>query len=224
MIPGGESRSFGFDRFPFPTRFGKKENTKEETKELFEHFVSDEIFKENLEWPDDLASSTLSGYSGISTPQGYKNPTWAKYGRELRIMADEFAETKERQRIKQRAGQVNMDTATYDSFSDMLKELFFGGTGGITSVSRERLVVLFFFCSDIVIRSLKAKATDLFKQFIEWSTRFITSKVAEWIENHGGWGSVLRTSGRLVTTVLLVSVCALALFGIGRIIMRRNSG
>lgn len=65
MIPGGESRSFGFDGFPFPTRFGKKENTKEETKELFEHFVSDEIFKENLELPDDLASSTWSGYSGI---------------------------------------------------------------------------------------------------------------------------------------------------------------
>ncbi|OWF49332.1 uncharacterized protein LOC110451940 isoform X2 [Mizuhopecten yessoensis] len=221
VMPGNESGSFS--GFSFPSRFGRKEDIKGESKELFEHFVCDEISREHLYVPDDWASSTLSGCSGISTPQGYKNPTWAKYGRELRVMADEFAQTKERQHIKKRAGGVNMNSATYESFSDMLSELFFSESIS-TAITRERLVVLFFFCSDIVIRSLKAKATHLFKKFIEWSTQFITSKVAEWIERLGGWGTVMRTSGRLFTNILMISACVFVAFAIGRVIIRRNSG
>ncbi|XP_033749714.1 apoptosis regulator BAX-like [Pecten maximus] len=216
VMPGNNTSSFG--AFNFPSRFGKKEDIKEESKELFERFVYDEISREHLHLPDDL--ETLSG---ISTPQGYKNPTWAKYGRELRVMADEFAETKERQRIKKRAGNVDMNSATYESFSDMLSELFFSG-GMSSAITRERLVVLFFFCSDIVIRSLKAKATDLFRKFIEWSTQFITSKVAEWIERLGGWGTVLRTSGRLFTNLLMISAVCIVAFAVGKVIIRRNTG
>ncbi|XP_069138722.1 uncharacterized protein [Argopecten irradians] len=131
VMPGNE-----YSGFSFPPHFGKKEDIKEESKELFEHFVYDEISREHLQVPDDLMSSTL-----ISTPQGYKNPTWAKYGRELRVMADEFAQTKERQRIKNRAGGVNMDSATYESFSDMLSELFFSGgmSSAITRPSDENI-------------------------------------------------------------------------------------
>ncbi|XP_060074871.1 uncharacterized protein LOC132554560 [Ylistrum balloti] len=218
VMPGNESSSFG--GFSFPSQFSRKEDIKEESKELFEHFVYDEISREHLHLPDDVVTSTLSG---TSTPQGYKNPKWAKYGRELRIMADEFAKTKERQRIKQRAGDVDMNSATYESFSDMLSELFFSNVLS-SAITRERLVVLFFFCSDIVIRSLKAKATDLFKKFIEWSTRFITSKVAETVARLGGWGSVMRTSGRLFTNILIISACIVLAFAVGKVISRRNSG
>ncbi len=42
----------------------------------------------------------------FSTPQGYQNPVWAKTGREMRLMADAFAKTKEREKIRKKAQRV----------------------------------------------------------------------------------------------------------------------
>ena len=80
---------------------------------------------------------------------------------------------------------MGIDQIDYGQFRDMLSELFAYG-GGIT---KERIVVLFFFCSDLAIRTLKEKMIDLFKRFIDWSCFYIVEKVAAWVRRHGGWVS-----------------------------------
>lgn len=78
--------------------------------------------------------------------------------------------------------QVNTNI-TYEEFKDLLSELF--AAGGIT---KERIVVLFFFCSDVAIRSLQ-RGMDLFSRVISWSLSFITEFVCSWVRSHGGWVS-----------------------------------
>ncbi len=80
--------------------------------------------------------------------------------------------------------QVSMEQLTYDQFQDMLTELFLIGEGGVT---RERIMVLFVFCSDVAICFLVRKAMDLFQQLIAWSMRYITERVCAWVTDHGGW-------------------------------------
>ena len=43
----------------------------------------------------------------FSTPLGYRNPVWAKTGKELRMLADEFSKTKERQKVQAKAEKVS---------------------------------------------------------------------------------------------------------------------
>ena len=85
--------------------------------------------------------------------------------------------------------QVGITSIGYSQFRDLLAEFFLGGGAGITC---ERIVVLFFFCSDIAIRSLRQHAIDYFKNFIEWTGRFITEKIARWVQENGGWVSIFN--------------------------------
>lgn len=69
----------------------------------------------------------------------------------------------------------------YEQFHDLLCELWLGG--GLT---RERVVVLFFFCSDLAIRLLQ-QGRDFVARCFDWSMRFVTEHVSLWVEQHGGW-------------------------------------
>lgn len=42
-----------------------------------------------------------------ATPMGYKYPPWAKRGKELRKLADSFAKTREREKVKEKASGVS---------------------------------------------------------------------------------------------------------------------
>ncbi|XP_064608718.1 apoptosis regulator BAX-like [Liolophura sinensis] len=164
-------RSFSFD----------PEETVEEGCELFQHFVIDQINKEGLKPPEDVFSPTV-----IRTPDEYKKSVWAETGRELRIMADKFAKTKERQIVRQKANAVSMWGITKEKFLSLLSSLF--NEGGVT---KERIMVLFFFCSDLAIRSLRQNALNMFKMFLEWSLAYVAEQVCAWVQEHGGWGAVL---------------------------------
>nr|KAG5690688.1 hypothetical protein BaRGS_013474 [Batillaria attramentaria] len=142
-----------------------EEDVVEEGKQLFQNFVFERVRTETPDAVQDIQ---------ILTPAGYANPVWAKTGRELRHMADVFAQTAERKRVKQKASEVSTNI-TYEEFKDLLTELF--AAGGIT---KERIVVLFFFCSDVAIRCLK-RGAELCSQFITWSMSFITEKVCSWV-------------------------------------------
>lgn len=187
------------------------DETVAETRELFNDFLNYQIESAGLERPQD---NILSSATRISTPQGYQHPEWAKAGRELRIMADEFAQTRERNAIRQRAERVNSDV-TFEQFSDMLSELFSDGFP-----SRHRILFLFFFCADVAIKALKKQSLDLFKKFIDWSIRFITEKVSKWVFEHGGWGAVINSSMTLPKKIILAGV--IVLIGIGLVKLYRN--
>ncbi|KAL8575385.1 hypothetical protein ACOMHN_000001 [Nucella lapillus] len=177
-------------------------DVEEQGKQLFSNFVNDQVRTESPEAVRDIE---------VLTPAGYNNPMWAKAGRELRHMADIFAQTAERRRVKQKASEVNTNIS-YEEFKDLLTELF--AAGGIT---KERIVVLFFFCSDVAIRSLK-RGADLCRQFLGWSFSFITDSVCSWVRSHGGWGEVMSSSfNSLPRVLLLAGVIALG-FGVFRYI------
>ena len=54
----------------------------------------------------DLQIGKYFSFLSFSTPVGYRNPLWAKTGRELRMLADAFSKTKERERVRRRADEV----------------------------------------------------------------------------------------------------------------------
>jgi hypothetical protein len=56
--------------------------------------------------------------------------------------------------------------------------------GGVTS---ERVVVLFFFCSDLAIRALRKNLRDRFDFITYCSQRYIMEKFSVWVQEHGGW-------------------------------------
>ncbi|XP_076465130.1 apoptosis regulator BAX-like [Babylonia areolata] len=174
-----------------------EEDVEEQGKQLFSNFVYDQVRTESPEAVRDIA---------VLTPAGYANPMWAKAGRELRHMADIFAETAERRRVKQKASEVSTNIS-YEEFKDLLTELF--AAGGIT---KERIVVLFFFCSDVAIRSLR-RGAHLCQQFLRWSFSFVTDSVCSWVRSHGGWGEVMSSSFNSLPRVLLFA--AVIALGVG---------
>lgn len=63
-------------------------------------------------------------------------------------------------------------------FRSLLIELFLG------QFSRERIIVLFFFCTDLASRAYQAGSLC---QFMKWSFDFIMEHVCVWVYRHGGW-------------------------------------
>ncbi|XP_074650102.1 apoptosis regulator BAX-like [Tubulanus polymorphus] len=188
---------------------GDMNNVEVEGRELFGNFLREEINRERL--PGDVdVEQCIMDTPICSTPNFQRaNPMWASTGRELREMADAFAKTKERQRIRNEANAVGSNIS-FKQFQDMLTELFFNG-----GVTKERIMVLFFFCSDLAIRMLREKAIDYFKKFIDWSLRYITECVCQWVREHGGWGAVLSSGMQVATKIgimVVLGVCSIAMF------------
>lgn len=68
----------------------------------------------------------------------------------------------------------------------VLMEHLFQQEGGVTW---ERVIVLFFFCTDISIRALQEQLIRQFQRIQDWTTRFIQETVCTWVELEGGWVS-----------------------------------
>ncbi len=79
-----------------------------------------------------------------------------------------------------------MGEISYDQFFDLLTELFLAG-----GVTRERILVLFFFCSDLAIRTLRQQTVDIFQRCLAWSQKYIVDRVCLWVQQQGGWVSTL---------------------------------
>jgi len=75
---------------------------------------------------------------------------------------------------------VDIAHINYEEFNHFLDELFGNG------ISRERIVVLLFFCSDVVVRAYNNPWAN-FKQLFVWIRDYIINKICEWVKNHGGW-------------------------------------
>ena len=89
--------------------------------------------------------------------------------------------------------QVGIREINYDQFFDLLTELFLGD-----GVTRERILVLFFFCSDLAIRTLKQQAVNIFQRCLEWSQRYIIERVCLWVQEQGGWVGISCTSNNFI--------------------------
>lgn len=74
---------------------------------------------------------------------------------------------------------MDINSITHEEFMGFLDELF---TDGIT---KERIVVLFFFCSDVVVRAYSNP--ESLRNLFMWSLEFIFDRVCGWVRDHGGW-------------------------------------
>ncbi|KAL8561295.1 hypothetical protein ACOMHN_047150 [Nucella lapillus] len=174
------------------------ETVVEEGRELFSNFMYDQAQTERPEAVERLRTLT---------PASYRNAKLVRIGRELRHIAQSLVDSPQRQRVRQRASQVNPDITRSD-FQSLLKGLF--GRGGTT---REGIVVLFFFCSDVALRCLTDKGAEGFEQFVAWSLSFISESVCAWVRSHGGWAKVM--SRGLSTLSVSLALAGVIVVGIG---------
>ena len=79
---------------------------------------------------------------------------------------------------------VDISSINQDNLTMMLTELFQDG------VTQERLLVLFFFCSDLTLRALRAGLVSLASSLTDWVTAFIRTVVSGLVRCRGGWVSL----------------------------------
>lgn len=79
-------------------------------------------------------------------------------------------------------------TLTYDHFKTILTELF--THGGIT---REKIVILFFFCSDLAVKAYHNSYVSYCITLLSWSLRFIFDFVCDWVQSRGGWVNMISS-------------------------------
>ncbi|XP_070542463.1 bcl-2-like protein 1 [Ptychodera flava] len=189
-----------------------------EGRELFQVFLTSEIRREGLNEPASLTpyvmpddrgqnnipngvgaraatpccgSSNGMSSSGVNSPAAefYTHPVWARTGKDLRRLADDFAKTRERKEVKRKAQEVPVsEELSYEQFRDLLSTLFSRG------MTRERILVLFFFCSDLAILMLSQNMRDFFQRIVSWSLQYISDTVCSWVRDHGGWEAVIYGS------------------------------
>lgn len=81
--------------------------------------------------------------------------------------------------------QVKLTDITKEGFLQLLEELFKDN-----EITRERVVILFFFCTDVALRAASF-AHELVVKLMGWSFSYIINSVCDWIHNNGGWDHVL---------------------------------
>ncbi|XP_022702237.1 uncharacterized protein LOC111267914 isoform X2 [Varroa jacobsoni] len=141
--------------------------------------------------PARLVYSHLSGPTSEPIPSPEEvlrsHPMYRDAGRQLSRLADEFARSRERQRVKQQAEALSMNTVTRENLIALMTELFHDG------FSRERLVTLFFFCSDLIIKAMRdtQEGGGIRWEILGWVWEFFCDRVCAWVREHGGWENVL---------------------------------
>ena len=148
--------------------------------------------------------------------ENFQNPLWRQTGRDLKLLADQFANSVERLRVQERAEQVNIESLNKTKFFSMMNELFQGG-----KVTRERILVLFFFCSDVAIRAIKNNSEGWLSTLTQWSLIFIKEQVCAWVGNNGGWQTVLRSGFNMLQQTIFIGACA-AIIVCSAIYIRKN--
>ncbi|PIK48927.1 hypothetical protein BSL78_14196 [Apostichopus japonicus] len=144
---------------------------------------------ETIENHGRTATSSICTSSDDSEEQkSAKLSQWKKKGKRLHQIAIAFEKTHQREEVRQEAQRVvsEGDRISKEQFLQLMEELFAGDC-----ITAHRIVVLFTFCSDVIVYTVKRLATDLFARFLDWAIEYIMTKVCAWVARHGGWDAVL---------------------------------
>lgn len=142
--------------------------------------------------------SMNAGKTNSSLDRMQSLPIMASYGRELRKIAEEFAKSRERQKLKEKAKQVKLEDISKETFMVLLQELFEGG------ITREKIVTLFFYCTDVAIEAASL-AKELVVKLLGWSFSYIINTVCRLVHELGGWDDVFFRQ----LPLLLINCCAI---------------
>ncbi|RWS17507.1 apoptosis regulator BAX-like protein [Dinothrombium tinctorium] len=161
------------------------DETQEVARILFQHFYRERFTTERDVQYEDLILPPNESISSFvcRTFDGYSNSLLASIGRDLRRIAEEVEKSCERETIRRRASEIDIFGTTHEEFRRLLNELFFNG------ISRERIVVLFFFCTDVALRAYDSYPLEYCFRFLSWSLSFILDTICDWVQRHGGWVS-----------------------------------
>merc|ERR1719334_2672979 len=137
------------------------------------------------------------------TPRRRREENRPALSEDLTTLAERFSRSSEREAVRQRAEEVDLGSVTQDNFSLLLSELFHDG--GIT---QERILVLFFFCSDLAIRAVRSGLQSVVSSLTRWTVGFLRGTVAAWVRCRGGWDRVLNSGLGMVNQLVFLGVCA----------------
>lgn len=171
--------------------FHREYNDFDQGERLYRNFLRDQLQQNNL-----------------SPPRGESLFSSDPLEHDLSSLAETFSRSEGREEVRERAELVDLSTLNSENFNSLLSELFHDG--GIT---QERLLVLFFFCSDITIRACREGLTSLCRKITLWTLAFIRGTVTCSVRIQGGWSRVLRGRMRVEdaamvfgTTVALLTI------------------
>eukprot|EP00088_Acartia_fossae_P021576 TRINITY_DN22985_c0_g1_i1.p1 TRINITY_DN22985_c0_g1~~TRINITY_DN22985_c0_g1_i1.p1 ORF type:complete len:262 (+),score=1.04 TRINITY_DN22985_c0_g1_i1:41-826(+) len=171
--------------------FHRDYNDLEQGERLYRNFLRDQLHQSNL-----------------SPPRGDSLFSADSLEHDLASLAERFSRSEGREQVRERAEAVDLSTLNSENFNSLLTELFHDG--GIT---QERLLVLFFFCSDLTIRACREGLTSLCRKITLWTLAFVRGTVTASVRIQGGWSRVLRGRMRvedaamvLGTTVALLTI------------------
>ena len=113
---------------------------------------------------------------------------------------------------------VDVSSLNQENLTQMLTELFQDG------VTQERVLVLFFFCSDLTVRALREGLASLVSRLTDWVLSFIRTAVCCLVRWQGGWRSLLSSiaSPWNFHHLAVVSLSA-ALLGLGLLYVKRHT-
>lgn len=160
------------------------------------------------------ATTTNESQNNISTTSTsttferiQSSPNVSRYGEELRRIAEEFERSSLREMVRNRANQVNLSDITKESFTRLLKELF------QDKITREKIVILFFFCTDVALRAAEFGGGLVIK-LMGWSFSYIINIVCDVVHKLGGWDKVLfyQLPSLLITCCASLAIVALVMF------------
>jgi len=166
--------------------FHRDYNDFEQGERLYRNFLRDQLHQNNLSPPrgDSLFSSDPLEH-------------------DLASLAERFSRSEGREQVRERAEAVDLSTLNSENFNSLLSELFHDG--GIT---QERLLVLFFFCSDLTIRACREGLTSLCRKITLWTLAFIRGTVTVSVRIQGGWSRVLRGRMRVEDAAMVFCTTA----------------
>lgn len=205
---------------------------------LYRHFLAQRLEEEHLQYENifnyqhyhqvrlSADSFDRNGYSERNRgrqPNIYSDVR-DELSENMSRAADSFRRSGARQEVARRADMVDLDTLTPGNLSHMLAELF--GDGGVT---QERIMVLFYFCSDLAIRAVKSGLVGVVSSLTSWSVAFIRGVVATGVRLQGGWAQVMCSNGgtsasnvsSTVNQVAFLSACA-AVMGVCAVYIKRH--
>ncbi|KAK4319970.1 hypothetical protein Pmani_009129 [Petrolisthes manimaculis] len=168
-----------------------QEDTTRGARELLINFTTDALHSHQLNVPQDIRDQI-----------GFSNPTFSMAGRELKTLADNFATTEERRRVREMAECVNMSSMTMENFFHLCAELFSDG------ITRERIVALFTFVGDVAIHQVQHRGGQFLGILLEWSLKYLVDHVCRWVQEAGGWMTVLSQGVNLLYQTAVFTFCA----------------
>ncbi|KAJ8974321.1 hypothetical protein NQ317_010917, partial [Molorchus minor] len=167
----GESAYQGFGDIRLDAEDIASQAVIDETNRLYFFHLVRQMLKTRQEFPFEFNEYTI-------IPQN---------ARSFQVLANHFASSTQRWWVYNQAQNVDIRTLNFNTFQLLVYGLFQKSVA-----TWERVLVLFYFCTDLSIRALREKLLDCFIRLYNWTTCYISSKLSAWVERQGGWDAVLQ--------------------------------